>query len=145
MILRKIFKRRHGMTLVELLMVVAVLTILIGAGMAAFPGMQDSAKRSTARTEVDALSKACMSYMNDLKAGTAPTTLGSLVGTVAAPAIAAANSNDGMAKVTYVKKTGWTTDPTSFTDPWGNAYVYDAANQTITCTMNGGTSYVQSF
>jgi general secretion pathway protein G len=55
----------RAFTLVELLVVMAVIAILIGISLAAMSGVQDGAARSRARTEIAAISTALESYKLD--------------------------------------------------------------------------------
>ena len=78
--------------------------------------------------------------MTNAVSGNPPADLGALV-----TGLTAVQSNDGVAKTSFVAKSTWTTTATSFVDPWGNAYTYVPATHTISSTNNGGTAISVTF
>lgn len=59
---RKLGKKRSGFTLLELLLVMAILVVLASLATVAVLSMQRNALRSTALLEIKTLSKACKMY-----------------------------------------------------------------------------------
>ena len=134
-----ILKKRKGFGLLDLGLYAIALTILVAAGVAAYNEYQEGNKRAVARQELKTIASACSLYMVTARSGNPPAELGDLV-----TGLTAAQSNDGIAKGRFVAKTTWT-NTASFVDPWGNAYGYNAATQTVTCTNNGGTAFSETF
>jgi prepilin-type N-terminal cleavage/methylation domain-containing protein len=55
----------HSFTLIELLTVIAIIAILLGLTLAAYSGVEKTAARARAHSEIQALSTALESYKND--------------------------------------------------------------------------------
>lgn len=100
----------EGYTLVELLVVLAILGLLTAIATPMVLRYLDSAKMSTARTEISNLSAALDLFKFDV--GRYPTTQEGLEALITAPP--AAHNWNGP----YVKKT------TKLADPWGTPYHY---------------------
>ena len=133
-------KRRNGFSLVELGIAMIVLALIVGVAYTFYDGIMDGAKTTKVKDELDVLAKACIQYQINSVAGNPPANLGSLM-----TGLTAAQSNDRVAKPKFVTRNGWTSDASTFKDPWGNQYVYNAANRTITSTANGGTAITVYF
>ena len=95
-------------TLIELLAVVAVITILAGITLAALGGVNEKAARDRARTEIAAIANALESYR--AQRGDYPPARGS---SVPYSDIAA-----------YLQISGGAVQGGQLTDPYGNPYVY---------------------
>jgi general secretion pathway protein G len=109
MILQKTHRplRRHAFTLMEMLVVVAIIVMLAGMGGYYFLGQYEASKKSTARSQVKAtLTPACETYY--LHHDTYPPSLEALL---------VADEKGGP----YLK----TAD--ALRDPWGKPYQYDPA------------------
>lgn len=141
----KLQRKRKGIGLIELGLYCIALAIIVAAAAFAYTDFQEGSKRSLAKQEVKLLAEACALYTVSIKTSTPPDDLGKLYGTTASPAIAAANSNDGFAKVSFVTKSGWNATASSYVDPWGAQYIYDKTARTVSCKMNGNTTYTVSF
>lgn len=105
MVLRKEVRAhaRGGFTLMEMLVVVAILVVLAGAAVPIYMQYLDDAKVSRARIDVKMLTDACNAYK--LKYGEFPQNLGQLI-----------QPPDG-AKA-YM-------EPTALVDPWNREYQYN--------------------
>jgi type II secretion system protein G len=120
-------KTHKGLTLIELLIVVAIIAILAGLTLSTMGYVNKKGARSRAEAEIAALSAAIESYK--LEFGTYPTNqtvlFRELVGT------GTINSN----RVLFEPRPGMTTNMTNgpFIDPWGAAYSY-----TTNATVNLG-------
>ncbi len=113
--------RRHGFTLMEVLLVLAILVILGTIVVANFGGVFAKAKVKTARTQIHELEKLVDLYQLDV--GQPPTTQQGLNALLAAPADLPDPSKWGPEP--YTKKA-------IPKDPWGNEYVYE---------FSGGSNY----
>jgi len=124
---RRLAARRPGFTLLEVLVVVAILVILAGvAGVAVF-GYLDNAKVDTARTQCDFFEKQCMAYY--ARNNQLPNTLIDLV----APQDGSKPLVDG--------------GMSALTDPWGGQYQLENSGNTnqntgrpdfhVHCTQGG--------
>ena len=140
--LRNVFvsPRRKGFSLPELSIVILCMMILSTILYLAYDWIQDSAKRSTTMRDLETLQSACLMYQTAHINGTVPADLGALV-----TGLTTAQTVDGLARTSFIRKAGWTSDPSTCVDAWGNAYVYDAAARTITSTANGGTAITVNF
>jgi general secretion pathway protein G len=104
-------RRRAAFTLMEMLVVVAIIVALAGIGGFFLMGQMESAKKDLALTQVKGpLTNACMSY--SIKHGKFPDNLQVL-------------TEPDEYKVLYID------DPQALIDPWRKPYTYDAggANQ----------------
>lgn len=134
-------KKRKGFGMVDLVMYAVGVAILIGGIFYAIQNFTDGNRRTVAWQDLDMLISDVQLYIGYSSTATAPTDLGKIV-----TGLTAAQSIDQVAHTTEFQiKPTWTTDPNSFIDPWGNAYLYDAAARTITCTNNGGSPLVKHF
>lgn len=59
-------KRRKGFTLMEVLLVMAILIILASLVTVGYQAIQSGAKEDSARTQIKTFEQACMIYMNDV-------------------------------------------------------------------------------
>jgi general secretion pathway protein G len=92
-------RRRAAFTLMEMLIVVAIIVALAGIGVVSYFTMFADSQKDVAGIKIKGLSEACQMYK--LRNGTWPGRLEDL----------------------YPK---YVEDPASFKDPWGKDYVYDA-------------------
>jgi general secretion pathway protein G len=98
---------RHGFTLMEVLVVVAIILVLAGLGGYYFLGQAKEAQRSAAKIQVKTLTQATENYALDHN-GNFPNSLADLL------------KRDQNGKGPYLK----TQD--ALIDPWGNPYQYNA-------------------
>lgn len=133
-------KKRKGFTLVELGIVVLVIVILVGAAIAANGFIQESARRTTTKQDLKTLQGGVLLYELQSKNGQPPDNLGQLVS-----GLAANETIDGEIRKDFVVKANWTSDSDSFVDSWGNKFIYDKSNRTITSTNGGKTSLTVPF
>jgi general secretion pathway protein G len=103
---------RSAFTLLEILVVVAIIVVLAGVGGYYLLPQVDAAKVGTAKGQLRMLTEACDTY--SLNNGSFPPQLG---------ALAAPQPNGGMPIV----------QPDALKDPWGQAYGYDPSG-----SRNGG-------
>jgi len=94
-------RRRHAFTLMEVLVVVAILVVLAGIGVAVFRYM-DTGKEGAAKMQIKLIENAVMSY--NLEHKQFPESL-----------VLLAQPSEG--KAAYLK-------PKDLTDPWGRPYEY---------------------
>ena len=105
---------RHGFTLMEILVVVAIIVILAGLGGYYLIGQVDEARKGAAKTQIRTLTQAAENYKLDNFDW--PPSLQSLTVRTAS------------GKGPYLKNVDY------LVDPWGHAYNYDAS-----CAKNQGT------
>ena len=114
---------RRGFTLIELMVVIAMIAILMGAATTSVVGAQRRAKISRAQTEAQELTKAILAYANYTEDGT----LSELSGLDDSEA----NENNLKCVLGKVTKRGSTVPVLynasvakdgRFLDPWGNPY-----------------------
>jgi general secretion pathway protein G len=106
---RRIRRREPGFTLLELLVVVAIIGLLVGYVAPRYFGQIGKSEIATARAQIDALEKALDQYRLDT--GRYPSTELGLAALVTRPA------NEPKWNGPYLKKA-------VPLDPWGKAYVY---------------------
>jgi len=130
--LRRLGNRREAFTLLEVLVVVAILVILAGAASIYVFKYLEDAKLDTARNTMTQLEEACKSYMVKNGGGQPPDSLQELV----------IPSQEGAKP--YVDG-----GLSSLKDPWGNNYgyirdnvdAYGSPDPMVTCTYKGTTVY----
>ena len=132
--------KRKGFSLPELSITILCMMILATILYLAYDWIQNSAKRSTTMRDMETLQSACLMYAAARSDGAFPTNLGNLVA-----GLTAAQTVDGLARASFIRKAGWTSVASTCVDAWGTAYVYNAAARTITSTANGGTALVVNF
>lgn len=111
--------RRAAFTLLEVLIVVAILIVLAGVGGIAMMKYLDDSKKSAAKLQIATLEKAAKAY--EIKNGGPPASLDTLLQPDAdgsAPSIERAEA---------------------LVDPWGNHYQYDPTTGRIWATAKDGT------
>lgn len=106
--------RPGGFTLLELLVVVAIIGLLVGYVAPRYFGQIDKSEIATAKAQIDAFEKALDQYRLDI--GRYPTTEAGLSALVMRPA------NEPRWNGPYLRK-----DPPL--DPWGSPYVYRSPGQ----------------
>ncbi len=121
-------RTRRGFTLMELLLVMAILVVMASMVGFAFLNMQQNAQGDATRSQISTLKGACKQYK--LHVGRFPSTLQDLV---AQPAQVAA----GKWKGPYLDRDTLTNDEVR--DPWGQNYTYNAdeKNQSVTIVSPG--------
>lgn len=107
-------RRRRGFTLIEVLLVLAILVILAGLSVVAIANVQGNANNRLAKGQIGSLQSAMDMYKLDVNAY--PTTAVGLNALVAPPSDL---KNPNKWKGPYV------TNGTLPTDPWGNPYQYE--------------------
>lgn len=108
-------RRRNGFTLMEVLLVMAILVIIGSIGTVSYISIQKSSMKKAAKMQINLLEEAVMAYQ--LQVGTPPATLEELK---------TGPSNPALSK----KFDGKIWDKEIPVDPWGNNYVYKYDNQT---------------
>ncbi|HAN98799.1 MAG TPA: type II secretion system protein GspG [Planctomycetaceae bacterium] len=108
---RRTARRRRGFTLLEVLLVMAILIIMVSVVTIGYTAIKRNADSDGARMNINALEKACVAYQLDV--GRLPTALNELV---AAPQ----NVPAGKWRGPYIEQVP--------TDPWGGEYQYSTTN-----------------
>lgn len=140
-LMNKGLKKRKGSLLAEIGIYMVIVMVLLMIGYSGFNSIKDTANRTTATNELNTLKTGVQSYVGLSKTSSLPTDLGGLI-----TGLTAAQSIDKAPHVNFVSKDGeWTSTASTFVDPWGVAYDYDAATRTITSTAGGGTAIVVNF
>ncbi|MGY8749101.1 MAG: type II secretion system protein GspG [Pirellulales bacterium] len=121
--LRRQSRRNSGFTLLELLLVMAILVVLAGLSTVAVINLQKGALQKTAFMEISTMEKACKMYK--LSAGSYPATLDDLY-----------TNPSGMSRAQWG---GPYIDKPISNDPWQVPYSYnkDELNDKVTITSNG--------
>jgi general secretion pathway protein G len=116
-------RRKSGFTLLELLLVMAILVVLASLSTFAILSIQGNALKRTAFLQIQTLEEACTMFK--LSVGRYPTTLDELH-----------VSPSGMTKSQWGGP--YLDDPVPM-DPWGNAYKFaaDELNDRVTITSSG--------
>lgn len=115
--------RNSGFTLLELLLVMAILVVLAGLSTVAVINLQRGAYQKTALVEIETMEKACKMYK--LNAGSYPATLDDLY-----------TNPTGMSRAQWG---GPYLDKPISNDPWQSPYSYtkDELNDRVTITSPG--------
>jgi general secretion pathway protein G len=100
--------KRSGFTLMEIIVVVAIILILAGAGIFVYTGVLADTRVNRAKMDVTSLEKAVETFKIKNK-GNYPQTLDELT----------VRQQDGGAALLKVQ---------ALTDPWGNRYIYEPGN-----------------
>jgi type IV pilus assembly protein PilA len=88
--MKKITKNKKGFTLVELVIVIAILGILAAVGLTLFPKLSSTTRINSDKTLVDQLKSAAANYIAESTDPAAATTLGGAGGTITAADMIAA-------------------------------------------------------
>lgn len=110
MIARKVTRHgvRGGFTLMEMMVVVAIIVVLAGVGGFYMMRSLDDAKRTAAKAAIQTLTSKCQQYELNNN-GNRPPSLDALL------------QGDENSRKPYLD------DPKNLNDPWGNRFQYDAA------------------
>jgi len=121
--LRRQSRRNSGFTLLELLLVMAILVVLAGLGTVAVVNLQKGALTSTATIEIETMKRACKMFK--LNVGSYPATLDDLY-----------TNPTGMSRAQWG---GPYLDEPVGNDPWQNPYSYtkDELNDVVTVRSSG--------
>ena len=98
-------QRRSAFTLMEMMIVVAIIVALAGIGVVSYFSLYEGSQKDIAQTKIRSLTTACGTYK--LRNGNFPDSLQTLLQPDA-------------------KKVITIDDPAALVDPWGKAWVYDA-------------------
>ncbi len=122
-------RQRSGFTLLELMLVMAILVIMAGMVGFAVLKMQQNANRDLTLTQINTLRQACTQYR--LNNGRFPSTLDDLV-------ILPAGRSQNQWRGPYLEA-GANGQPQVPVDTWGNPFTYtaDDANQRVSITSAG--------
>lgn len=119
---------KKGFTLLELVVVMGVLFVLYTLLAPRFDSVNHNKRMTQMRSDMKTISTACLMYEMDSNTASLPSTLSAL-----STGLSATESRDGEAHDNYIvfnKKNA----EGEFLDPWGQAYVYNSAERTISCT-----------
>lgn len=108
--MRRNRRRNQGFTLLELMLVVAILVVLAGLSSFAFLSMQRSALAKTATSDIQNLKRACVAFK--LNVGRFPSALEELV-----------VPPSGLSPIQWG---GPYLDNQNISDPWGRPYLFSA-------------------
>ena len=144
-------KRRHekkAFTLIELLIVIAVIAILIGIALPRFKGMQDEGNIARGKGELRTLQTAVESYYIH-NTQTYPSALSDLTASGTKPKIVTAIPNDPFAAAgtTYVYTRGGTSSKFYILysiGPDGNGSAAISSSDTVTETNGGSCIYISN-
>ncbi len=110
---RKAFRNQKGFTLVELLVVVAIIAILAAVLLPRLLGYTNNARVSRAKSDLASMRSVVEAYAANEGNGYYP--------------IADNTADGGIAKVLQAKGIKWTGDADGVKDPWGTPYQYKTA------------------
>ncbi len=119
---------KKGFTIIELVVVMAVLFVLYNLIMPRFDSMQHNKRMTQMRSDMRTISAALLMYEMDSNTASLPTTLAGLT-----TGLSATESRDGEKHDNYIVFSNKNAEG-NFLDPWGQAYVYDSTERTISCT-----------
>lgn len=105
-LMNRMRKKGKGFTLVELLVVVAIIAVLAAVLMPRLLGYTDRARQARALADIGSMKTIVEVYAADQGNGLYP-------------------DNNSIASVMQNNGIKWTGDNTGIKDPWGNAYYYD--------------------
>ncbi len=111
-ILKKSRRRQTAFTLIEMVLVLAIIALLVGAGVVKLTGVMDAGKDGAVRSDVTAIVTALRLY--SMKAGSLPTQEQGLRALVEKPTTAPFPKS-------WIKQMD---SLDSIMDPWGNMYQY---------------------
>jgi general secretion pathway protein G len=112
-------KNRKGFTLVELLVVVAIIAILAAALVPRLLGYTDRARQARAMSDLGTMKTVIETYTADEGNGVYPV-----------PDSTAANAANYVGTVLKNGGINWTGDQTGVKDPWGHPYYYNLVKDT---------------
>lgn len=122
-------KKRKGFTMVELVMVLGVIIALGAIALFSYAQVQHMSRMAQMTSDMEAIANGCLAYQALNITSTPPDTLADLV-----TGLTANESLDGIAHTDFVTSTK--APDGNYLDPWGNAYTYDSAARSISCTPN---------
>jgi prepilin-type N-terminal cleavage/methylation domain-containing protein len=127
--------KRKGVTLIELMVVVAIMAVLMFLLTPYFQDVYYEAAATATQNDLFELKKAALNYRANSKNGQYPDTLSEIVN-----GLPATNSRTGR-KIRFIEKSEWFTndaaDASKIVDNWGNAIEYSKS-------ATDGESYVKS-
>lgn len=134
MLMQKIVKmrknvKRRGFSLPEILVACAIIIALSSAAFFGFNKAQHTRKMAQMQSEMEAIATACLTYEALASSSMPPADLGTLI-----TGLTATDSIDGCSHENLLTWTRSNTSADGLTNPWGNAYTYDADARTITTT-----------
>jgi prepilin-type N-terminal cleavage/methylation domain-containing protein len=127
--------RRRGFTLLEIVVCVAILSILAGAAVPAVAGFMNAKAKDATYAEIDVLGKACVEYFRDTNK--LPTKLAQLE---AAGGVA----NWAGPYLTSAGKDKTSGASSTLVDGWGQAYTLKASGTSIVVLRSAGTDKKQN-
>jgi Bacterial type II secretion system protein G. len=133
-------KKHQGISTMDLSIYIVIASFLLLVGLYQYGPFSERARRHTTREDMRTIVQAILTYEADSSTGSLPSNLGALI-----TGLTSSETVDGIARSSYVTKSTWTSDSSTFVDGWGNAFVYDSSGRTLTSTNNKGTSIVLSF
>ena len=113
----KRFRRRSGFTLMELIVVIAIIGLLAGMLMTAFSKARTGAKKTRARADLDQIKAAWENYVQEYR--TFPAGI-SEMGEEAIAILSGANQDENPEKIIFMDFRQ--DEAGSFRDPWGQVY-----------------------
>lgn len=129
---KKIMRKNSAFTLIELLIVIAIIGILMGMLFPAVNGAIDAARKVQAKNDVTQIALAVSAYETEYgKLPPGPTASGADIEGVLLQALTGTKTNDNPRKIVFLEanqsKNGKSgvdslTAPTKYVDPWGSAY-----------------------
>lgn len=140
---KKLFKdsKRKGFTLMEILVACAIIIALSVGAFFFYQSAQQTRKMAQMNQDMEAIANAALSYESMSLDSTPPDSVGALI-----TGLTADESVDGASHQFLTQVKGNVTSSNDVLDPWGEAYVYDATERTVSCTPKepSGASYSQA-
>lgn len=120
---------RSAFTLMELLVVVAIILILAGLLLGALRGARSSAKAGAAKVEISQIQTAIKAYYNEYAAWpTNPPTSGLINGVVWAGILSGTDTTNNPRKIVFMEFKSGAVNSLGILDPWGTATGINSTN-----------------